>query len=73
MSASTLRRRMSSYTRPSQTSHSNIFCEAANATSAVSATTTLPAIEQAGRFRVEAKRYGKEGLERVIALARPTA
>jgi Zn-dependent peptidase ImmA (M78 family) len=51
----------------------SVFCEAAQAASAVGATATLPGIEDAGMFRVQAKRYGNEGLERVIAIARPTA
>lgn len=49
------------------------FCLAAEGTSLVSETTTLPGVEQAGLFRVQAKRYGTERLERVIAIARPTA
>jgi hypothetical protein len=39
----------------------------------VSETTTLPGVEDAGLFRVQAKRYGSGPRERVIALARPTA
>lgn len=49
------------------------FCKAANAPSIVTETTTLPGVDQAGLFRVQAKRYGSDRLERVIAIARPTA
>jgi hypothetical protein len=38
-----------------------------------SAVTNLPGIQTAGLFRVEAKRYGANRLERVLAIARPTA
>ncbi len=51
----------------------SFFCKAAEASSRVDETTTLPGVEHAGLFRVQAKRYGSGELERVIALARPTA
>jgi Zn-dependent peptidase ImmA (M78 family) len=51
----------------------SVFCKAAEATSICAATTTLPGVEQAGLFRVQAKRYGTDRLERVLAIARPTA
>jgi hypothetical protein len=35
--------------------------------------TSLPGMESSGLFRVEAKRYGADRLERVLALCRPTA
>lgn len=73
-------------TRYAVTSHTNlyvpkfksaddgsVFALAAESTQMVSGTTTLPGLESAGLFRVEAKRYGYGRLERVIAIARPTA
>jgi hypothetical protein len=51
----------------------DVFCRAAGSSSIVSDTTTLPGVESAGLFRVQAKRYGTGDLERVIAIARPTA
>jgi hypothetical protein len=36
-------------------------------------TTTLPGADRAGLFRVEAKRYGSDNLERVLAVCRPTS
>lgn len=51
----------------------SVFCDAAKAASICAATTTLPGVEQAGLFRVQAKRYGNDHLERVLAIARPTA
>ena len=39
----------------------------------LSGITTLPGMESAGLFRVEAKRYGADRLERVLAIGRPTA
>ncbi|MGA9284240.1 MAG: ImmA/IrrE family metallo-endopeptidase [Solirubrobacteraceae bacterium] len=51
----------------------SVFCDAAQAPSIVSATAKLPGVEVAGLFRIEAKRYGNGTMERVIALARPTA
>lgn len=51
----------------------SIFCRAAEATSVLTDTTTLPGMEGAGLFRVEAKRYGNDRLERVLAFGRPTA
>jgi hypothetical protein len=35
--------------------------------------TTLPGVGDMGLFRVEAKRYRVDHLERVLAIARPTA
>jgi hypothetical protein len=52
---------------------SSVFCKAAVSASIEQETTTLPGIEDAGLFRVQAKRYGTDSLERVIAIARPTA
>jgi Zn-dependent peptidase ImmA (M78 family) len=51
----------------------SMFCQAAERDSIERATTTLPGAEEAGPFRVEAKRYGADRLERVLAIARPTA
>ena len=51
----------------------SVFCRASEGTSIERETTTLPGTESAGLFRVEAKRYGTERLERVLAIARPTA
>jgi hypothetical protein len=51
----------------------SLFCKAAEASAVVSGITTLPGVEGAGLFRVQAKSYGSGPLERVIALARPTA
>lgn len=51
----------------------SVFCRASEAISAVTDITTLPGVESAGLFRVEAKRYGTNRLERVLAIARPTA
>jgi IrrE N-terminal-like domain len=51
----------------------SLFCKATEASGIVSETTTLPGVEDAGLFRVQAKRYGNGPLERVIALARPAA
>jgi Zn-dependent peptidase ImmA (M78 family) len=51
----------------------SVFCHAAEASSIQSATATLPGVDAAGLFRIEAKRYGSGAMERVIALARPTA
>jgi hypothetical protein len=50
----------------------SVFCRAAEFTSAVNDTTPLPGMENAGLFRVEAKRYGNDRLARVLAIARPT-
>ncbi len=51
----------------------SVFCEAAVSSGVCSGTTTLPGAEQAGLFRVQAKRYGNDDRERVLAIARPTA
>jgi IrrE N-terminal-like domain len=51
----------------------SVFCRAADAIGTVTETTTLPGVERGGVFRVEAKRYGNDRLERVLAIARPTA
>lgn len=50
-----------------------VFAQAAAGSSAVAETTKLPGVEHAGLFRVQAKRYGTDRLERVLAIARPTA
>jgi hypothetical protein len=51
----------------------SVFALAAETADIESAVTTLPGAQGAGLFRVEAKRYGTERLERVLAIARPTA
>jgi Zn-dependent peptidase ImmA (M78 family) len=51
----------------------SVFCKAAASYSIVRETTTLPGADEAGLFRVEAKRYGTAQRERVIAVCRPTA
>jgi hypothetical protein len=51
----------------------SVFCRAAEGRSVAKDTTTLPGAEGAGLFRVEAKRYGSDRFERVLAIARPTA
>lgn len=51
----------------------SVFCKAAMTSTICSETTTLPGLEDSGRFRVQAKRYGTDSLARVIAIARPTA
>jgi hypothetical protein len=51
----------------------SVFRHAAETGLIESATTTLPGADAAGLFRVEAKRYGSDRLERVLAIARPTA
>ncbi len=55
------------------TDDGSVFCQAALGKSIESAITTLPGVENAGLFRVQAKRYGSDVLERVLAIARPTA
>lgn len=50
-----------------------VFCEAATSYELCAGTTTLPGVEHAGLFRVQAKRYGTDDRERVLAIARPTA
>jgi hypothetical protein len=51
----------------------SIFYRAAGKPAMVAETTTLPGLDQAGPFRVQAKQYGNDHLARVIALCRPTA
>jgi len=51
----------------------SVFCAAGASSSIERATSTLPGTDSAGLFRVEAKRYGADRLERVLAIARPTA
>jgi hypothetical protein len=51
----------------------SVFCDAADADVIESGITTLPGVERMGLFRVEAKRYGADERERVLAIARPTA
>lgn len=51
----------------------SIFGKAAARPSILAETTTLPGVNEAGLFRVQAKCYGSDRLERVIAIARPTA
>lgn len=50
-----------------------VFAQAARSVSSEREVTALPGLAKAGKFRVEAKRYGSDRLERVIAIARPTA
>jgi Zn-dependent peptidase ImmA (M78 family) len=52
--------------------NNSVFCRAAEGWDIVDGTTGLPGIETGSVFRVEAKRYGTENLERVLAIARPT-
>jgi hypothetical protein len=54
-------------------SDDSVFSRAAASSQIVADTTTLPGSERLGIFRIQAKRYGNGPLERVIALARPTA
>jgi hypothetical protein len=51
----------------------SVFCQASTNSSICAETTSLPGLEKAGLFRVQANRYGNESLERVLAIARPTA
>jgi hypothetical protein len=51
----------------------SVFCDAAESSSIERAIATVPGVDPAGLFRIEAKRYGAERLERVLAIARPTA
>ena len=56
---------------PSSRALRSLFCEAAEDDIALSDITTLPGRESAGFFRVEAKRYGADRLERVLVFGRP--
>lgn len=51
----------------------SVFCRGAETGLVERDVTTLPGAESAGLFRVEAKRYGADWLERVLAIGRPTA
>ena len=51
----------------------SLFCLAAQSPNIESDVSTLPGVASAGRFRIEAKCYGTGRLERVLAIARPTA
>ena len=51
----------------------SLFDDAARDDLPLSGVATLPGMESAGLFRVEAKRYGADRLERVLAIGRPTA
>lgn len=51
----------------------SVFYQAEDDWRIKAATETLPGAEQAGPFRIEAKRYGSDERARVLALARPTA
>lgn len=51
----------------------SVFCRASKENVALNEITVLPGMDGAGLFRVEAKRYGVDRLERVLAIARPTA
>jgi hypothetical protein len=53
--------------------HGTILDRACETGAVLAETTTLPGMEAAGLFRVEAKRYGAGRLERVLVIARPTA
>ena len=58
---------------PSSRALRSLFCEAAEDDIALSDITTLSGMEAEGLFRVEAKRYGADRLERVLVIGRPTA
>lgn len=65
---------MNLYVPKFKSAHDNsIFCKAAASSSIKQEITTLPGAEDAGLFRIQAKRYGTGALERVLAIARPTA
>jgi len=51
----------------------SVFYRAAESFDIESSIDALPGVNGAGRFRIEAKRYGTGRLERVLAIARPTA
>ena len=51
----------------------SVFTRARTSPMIQSETTTLPGVDRAGLFRVQAKRYGNDNLERVLAIGRPTA
>ena len=51
----------------------SVLCKAAGSPQTVAQTSTLPGAQRLGLFRIQAKRYGNDRLERVIAIARPTA
>jgi hypothetical protein len=51
----------------------SLFCAASTTSTIVSGVTSLPGSPTSNLFRVQAKRYGTGGLERVLAIARPTA
>lgn len=50
-----------------------VFTRARTSATIQSDTTTLPGVGRAGLFRIQAKRYGNDNLERVLAIGRPTA
>jgi Zn-dependent peptidase ImmA (M78 family) len=51
----------------------SVFCKAASSPQTIGETSMLPGAQRLGLFRIQAKRYGNNHLERVIAIARPTA
>jgi len=51
----------------------SVFCRAAEDAGIVTDVATVPGAEKSGLFRLQAKRYGNDRLERVIAMGRPTA
>ena len=51
----------------------SVFTRARTSPMIQSETTTLPGVDRAGLFRVQAKRYGNDNLERILAIGRPTA
>lgn len=51
----------------------SVFVRALTSTLIQAETTTLPGADHKGLFRVEAKRYGSDNLERVLAICRPTS
>jgi hypothetical protein len=51
----------------------SVFTRARTGSTVQSDTTTLPGASHAGLFRIQAKCYGAENLERVLAIGRPTA
>jgi hypothetical protein len=51
----------------------SVFIRAIGEDFCVSEIATLPGMEDAGMFRIQAKRYGVGAFERVLAIGRPTA
>ena len=51
----------------------SVFIRAIGEDFCVSEIATLPGMEDAGMFHIQAKRYGVGAFERVLAIGRPTA